>query len=205
MKKLRSIAIILCLTAAALITSCPTTVKAQTSTEVSPELATTGLGKVFNFLKTNEELLSTNKTWTFIPYASHAKGLLDRNGDKAEWGGGIALMHPINDSDYFRGGFRLQSLGGEIVMPSVNAQIQSSYHVPGTKAVSTFFGFTGLATMAGGSQENGKIGMLFGLGVSVKYPISDHWDVGVAYAVEQWTNLKVGQVDHFGLIATVKF
>lgn len=172
---------------------------AQVAPEITPTLAESKLFKVLDILATNKDLLSTNKVWTFIPYASHAKGLLDKQGKKAEWGGGIALLHPIGDSDYFRGGFRLQSLGGDIVMPSVNAQLQSSYQLYGTKAIVTPFGFTGAAVMSGGSSQNSELGLLYGIGLNVKYPITDKLTVGVGWAVEDWSNLNVGQVDHYFL------
>lgn len=176
---------------------------AQTVGEIPASVANSSLARVLNFLATNQELLSTNRHWTFVPYVSHAEGLLDSQGKDASWGGGVAALYPL--TDYLRGGFRMQYFAGEWFMPSVNVQLQSSYYLFGTKASWTPFVFTGLASPIGGSQENGDVGALYGIGLSVKVPINERWSVGGGYAIENWSNLRVDHVTHFGLVLDYKF
>lgn len=175
--------------------------KAQ-NTDISPVVSGTVFGKIMEFLATNPEV-GTATNWSFVAYASHAKGLLDSKGENAEWGGGIAALYPLND--YIRTGVRLQYFASDWFMPSVNVQLQSSYKLFGTAAVFTPIAFTGIASPVGGSPENGTVGTLFGAGASVVYPISSHWDVGAGYAIETWSNLKVDKVEHFGLVLKYKW
>lgn len=199
MKKLLSVLLVfsLCLCASVVRST------AQTVGDVPASVANSSLTRILDFLATNQELLSTNKHWTFVPYASHAKGLLDSQGKDASWGGGIAALYPLND--YLRGGFRAQYFAGEWFMPSVNVQLQSSYYLFGSKASWTPFIFTGLATPIKGSSNNGDIGALYGLGFSVKVPLNEKWSVGGGYAIENWSNLRVDRVEHFGLVLDYKF
>jgi len=161
-------------------------------------MASGWLFKALDFLATNQELLETNKNWTFVPYLSHAKGLKDAQGDKAEWGGGLAVLYPLND--YLKGGFRGQYFAGTWFMPSVNIQLSSSHYLFGTKAVWTPLLGTGLSVPISGSSDNGTVGTLFLAGLSLKYPITDRLTIGVGYGWETWSNLKVNRVEHFSLI-----
>jgi hypothetical protein len=177
--------------------------EAQSVGEVTAPATASGFLKVMEFLSTHAELLNTNQNWTFVPYASRAVGLVDDQGEEAEWGGGLAALYPLNN--YVRGGFRMQYFAGEWFMPSVNVQLQSSYYLFGTKASWTPFVFTGLASPVGGSQDNGDVGALYGAGLSVKVPLNERWTVGCGYAVESWSNLRVDHVEHFGLVLDFKF
>lgn len=177
--------------------------RAQTVGAITPEVANNSVLKVIEFLATNQELLNTNRNWIFVPYASHAEGLLDSQGEDASWGGGVAALYPLNN--YLRGGFRMQYFAGEWFMPSVNVQIQSSYKIFGSRASWTPFVFTGIATPIGGSSENGEIGALYGAGLSIKFPLGDKWEIGGGYAIESWSNLRVDHVDHFGIVLDFKF
>jgi hypothetical protein len=176
---------------------------ARAQGEIPAPIAQSSIARVLNFLATNQELLATNRHWTFVPYVSHADGLVDSQGKDAAWGGGVAALYPLND--YLRGGFRMQYFAGEWFMPSVNVQLQSSYYLFGTKASWTPFVFTGLATPIKGSAENGDVAALYGIGLSVKVPITDRWAIGGGYAIENWSNLRVDHVDHFGLVLDYKF
>lgn len=180
----------------------PSNGKAQTG-EVPPAVASSGLFKVLDFLATNQELLATNKQWCFVPYLSRAKGLLDDRGRDAEWGGGLAVLYPLNN--YLRGGFRCQYFAGEFFLPSVNMQLQSSYNLFGSKAVWTPMLGVGVAMPLAGSAQNGDIGTLYLAGLSIKYPITDKWEIGAGYAIETWSNLKVDHVEHLSIFASVKF
>lgn len=155
---------------------------AQPGTVVPPEIAKTTFARVLDFLATNPTL-AKDTNWTVIGYASHARGLLDEQGNKSEWGGGIAALYPLND--YVRTGVRLQYFAGDFYMPSVNLQLQSSYKPFGLPLVFTPVAFTGLATPINGSQDNGTIGSLFGIGASLKYPLTQHREIGAGYAIEK--------------------
>jgi len=194
-------AFVVILTAAVCLLARPAS--GQTVGELPPTVATSGFVQVLDFLATHQDLLSTNRHWTFVPYASHAKGLLDAQGKDASWGGGLAALYPL--TDYIRGGFRMQYFAGEWFMPSVNVQLQSSYHLFGSRASWTPFVFTGLASPIGGSADNGTVGALYGLGASVKIPLTEKWSVGLGYAIENWSNLRVDRVEHFGLVLDYKF
>lgn len=178
-----------------------TPARAQDSTALTISQTTAIVSNVSAFLATSEQV--TN--WTFIPYASKAVGLTDSKGHKAEWGGGIAALYPIyNNGVNLKTGLRLQYFAGELFMPSVNAQISSTYNIGGG-ATWTPFAFGGVAIPIGGSAQNGDVGVLYGGGASLKYPISKKWDVGMAIAWEEWSALKVNHVEHFGLVLNYKF
>lgn len=197
--KLKSIIVAVALCVPLFIT--PT--QAQEIGQLPPKLASNWLFKALDFLATNQELLETNKQWSFVPYLSRAEGLKDSTGDDAEWGGGLAILYPIND--YIKGGVRGQYFAGQWFMPSVNIQLASSYHLAGTKAVLTPMLGAGIASPIGGSTENGEVGSLYLAGLSLKYPISDKWTIGFGYAVETWSNLDVDHVEHLSIFAVARF
>lgn len=174
-------------------------VSAQT-TEIDPGLAKSWLGTAFSWLANSPDAeVSTN--WSFVAYASHAKGLVDGDGHKAEWGGGLAALYPLNA--YVRTGVRMQYIDGNIFLPSVNVQLQTIKTYG--KFSLTPSVYTGLLTPWGNSNDTGTIGTLTGISLSAKYKFTDSFSFGIGGAVEKWSNLPVDYVNHFGVIATVSF
>lgn len=180
-------------------------VQAQQIGELPPDIATSGFGKLLGWLESNQQLLETNKQWTFVPYVSRAKGLKDAQGDKAEFGGGIAVLYPLND--YVRAGFRGQYFAGEWFMPSVNIQLSSVYKLGGQDSRfswSPLLG-SGVSSPIGGSKENGDVGFIYFAGLSVKYQFNETTAIGLGYALESWSGLHVGRVEHLGVTLTKRF
>lgn len=185
-----------------LLTLLALSLHAQPTTNTATDLSKSVFGRFLDFIAANPEVAAATN-WTFTTYASHAKGLVDSDGDAAEWGFGFAALYPLNE--YIRAGARMQYFAGDWFMPSLNVQLQSSYKPFGGKLIFTPFVFTGIATPIGGSEENGDFGTLYGIGASLKYPINDNWEAGLGYAIETWSNLEVDHVDHFGLIVSYRF
>jgi len=191
--------LILIATAAALLIP---TARAQTGALTASD-TTNILGVVTDFLRTTE----TVTDWTYLAYASHAKGLKDSKGNDAEWGAGLAALYPLHTSVLdIRGGFRAQWFAGNTFVPSVNAQVGGTYKVFGVEKLKWCPAvWTGMAVAAGGTQQNGDVGVLYGGGVSLKYQFSEKLEAGLGYGWEQWSQLNVDRVEHFALVLHFKF
>lgn len=174
------------------------TAKAQDGIAVAPDLASTSVGRVLSALANSPGVVPETNL-TLVVYASHAKGLVDAKGNDASWGGGFALVHPIDSQGYASAGLRMQWLAGDVYIPSLTANVQTTKNLFGIpNAYVTTFGFGGAVLPVGGTTENGNLSLTYGVGASIKYRIKPNLEIGVAYGIEFWPGLNVNRLEHFG-------
>lgn len=198
MNKLKTI-----LSVALIATSC-LSVKAQDGINLMPSLSSTSVGQIGNLLANSPNFVPETNV-VFIAYATHADGLVDSKGKDASWGGGFALVQPLNN--YVNAGLRMQYLAGEVYVPSVTAQVQTTKNLFGIpKLFITTFGFGGAVLPIGGlDQDNGNAYLTYGAGFSIKYQVKENLEIGAGYGVEYWPGLNVNKLEHFGPVIRWRF
>lgn len=169
---------------------------AQDGVSIMPDMASTSAGRVLELLANSPDF-QPNTNLTMVLYASHAKGLVDSAGDAAEWGGGIAVVQPLNG--YASAGLRVQYLAGEVYVPSLTLNVQTTKNLFGIpKLFITTFGFSGAVLPIGGLPDNGNASLTYGIGTSIKYRFTDTFEAGFGYGLEYWPGLNVNRIEHFG-------
>lgn len=131
-------------------------------------------------------LSNTSSNWLVAPYIIYV------DDDINSYGAGIGAFYKL--SDYALTGMRLDYVNSELVMPSVNVQLQLPIKVA-NKLTVTPFAVSGLATPLDGrgSDDGTAIGIL-GAGVAVSVTKK----IGVVYDIEQWTSFN-GSQHRFGI------
>lgn len=130
------------------------------------------------------QFLTTPATnWIIVPYGM----IWDKgSGQKNSYGGGIAAAYLLNA--FVAPTIRLDYLDGRFWMPSGEVQLQVPVTILGKFEVIPF-GFTGIGTPISGSDKNGQVTGIFGIGGAVK--ITKHFDLIADY--EKWTGFSGNQ------------
>lgn len=198
MKKIKTLIAIGLLTCFAATFAPPA--RAQDGIAVTPGFANTVFGQVTTFLTSPEA--STNRQWIMVGYGSYAEGLKNDRGQNAEWGGGFALLYPLNAT--FSTGLRMQYFADNWYTPSVTVQANRTWTFGNFET--KLFGWTGAGIPVGGSTDNGEASLLYGIGASAKYRFSDKIAFGLGYGIEWSPGLKsVKNFQHFGPVLDIRF
>ena len=130
-------------------------------------------------------LSNTSTNWVVAPYAIYV------DDDVNSYGAGIGAFYSLNQ--YALTGLRLDYVGGELVMPSVNVQLQLPIRVM-DKVTVVPFAVSGLATpLDGRGSDNGTAVGILGAGVAVGI----NKRIGLVYDIETWTSFH-GTQHRFG-------
>lgn len=167
--------------------------KAQDGTSLTPDLASTSVGRVIQAIQNSPDIIPETNV-TFIVYASHAKGLKDNNGKDASWGGGIAIVYPLNEN--VTAAWRIQYLAGNVYSTALTGTLKTSKKIG--PLTMTPFVYAGPSLPVGGTEGNGSLYLVYGIGASLSYRISDSTDIGLTYALEYNPGLNVNRIEHFG-------
>lgn len=131
-------------------------------------------------------LSNTSSNWLVAPYIIYV------DDDINSYGAGVGAFYKL--SDYALTGMRLDYVNSELVMPSVNVQLQLPIKVAGKLTV-TPFAVSGLATpLDGRGSDDGTAVGILGAGVAVSVTKK----IGVVYDAEMWTGFS-GTQHRFGL------
>ena len=131
-------------------------------------------------------LSNTSTNWVVAPYIVYV------DDDVNSYGGGVGAFYSL--SQYALTGLRLDYVGGELTMPSVNVQLQLPIRVM-DKVTVVPFAVSGLATpLDGRGSDNGTAVGILGAGVAVGITKK----IGVVYDIEKWTSFD-GTQHRFGL------
>ena len=134
--------------------------------------------KIFDFI-------GTGSNWMTAVY-----GIASSDGDM--FGGGIALAYKL--SDFAAPVLRLDYYDGRVWMPSGSLQLQAPI-IFGGKVKFTPFVFGGIATPLGGTDQDGDVVGIFGLGAALSLTKK----VSLVGDVEKWTGFDAEQI-RFGLL-----
>lgn len=131
-------------------------------------------------------LSNTSSNWLVAPYIIYV------DDDINSYGAGIGAFYKL--SDYALTGMRLDYVNSELVMPSVNVQLQLPIKVA-NKLTVTPFAVSGLATpLDGRGSDDGTAVGILGAGVAVSVTKK----IGVVYDIESWTSFD-GTQHRFGI------
>lgn len=198
MKRLLTVTSCALLTAAALAQS-PDGVSATAAAKF-------GATNIVDLMSTDPALRVGATNWTFVPYVTHARGLVDADGKAAEWGGGLAALYPVAANGDLRIGPRVQWLAGSFYTMSATVQYSPSYQFFGTPLIVSPVAYTGVMVPFGGAGDvNGNLSAVVGAGFSLKYQFTEKLAAGVGYGYEDWPSLKVKSVEHFALVLNWRF
>jgi hypothetical protein len=145
---------------------------------------------------------------TVAAYPGYAPGLT-LDGEKAEWGAGMALLYPLGD--YVLVGGRLDWMADEFWMPSATVGLKLDVKLF-NKLVVTPFTIGGVIVPLGGAgEENKEVGAIVGGGI---YSTVWNWNgadgkskggLQVFYAAEMWTLWPDVLIHRPGIAVTVRF
>lgn len=131
-------------------------------------------------------LSNTSSNWFIVPYGIYV------DDDINSFGAGVGAFYKL--SDYALTGLRLDYVNSELVMPSVNVQLQLPIKVA-NKLTVTPFAVSGLATpLDGRGSDDGTAVGILGAGVAVSVTKK----IGVVYDIESWTSFD-GTQHRFGV------
>lgn len=152
--------------------------------------------------------VSNARQLTLAAYPGWAPGLTV-NGEKKEWGAGMALLYPIS-ANAFVGG-RVDWLADRFWAPSATIGLQTDVLLFNKLTVTPFTIGGGIVPVGGSGEGNGELGAIVGAGI---YSTVWHWrdsagkdkgGLSLFYAAEYWTVFDGVLIHRPGAAFTFKF
>ena len=176
---------------------------------VAALLATTTYGQISETNKTKviafAQGVSSAKSITTAVYPTFAPDLINGDGNKDQWGAGVAAMYPFGDFVYT--GLRIDYLAHEFYAPSMEVGLKADVQVLGINV--TPFTYTGVVVpLQGAGSQDGEFGAIIGGGAKVSvwsgqlFGLSS--SLSIAGAAEKWTQFD-GMIYHIAPVFTIKW